>query len=317
MKEELQPLYRTTLGTLYHGDSTTLLKSKYFKQLKGKINLIFTSPPFPLNKKKAYGNLTGDKYLEWLGNFGPIFSELLSPDGSLVIELGNAWVPGEPVMSLLPLEALMELKRRGNFHLCQEFIWNNTTRLPSPVQWVNIERVRVKDAFTRLWWLSNTTRPKANNRNVLRPYSEAMNKLIKNNKYNAGKRPSEYHIGEKSFLKNNEGAIPSNVISISNTISNDPYLNYCKQNNIKHHPARMPSDLAKFFINFLTDANDIVLDPFAGSNVTGSAAETLGRRWKSIEKEQIYAGASKSRFQNAWNIRSTTKECGSGLDVPK
>jgi len=207
MKEELQPLYRTTLGTLYHGDSTTLLKSKYFKQLKGKINLIFTSPPFPLNKKKAYGNLTGDKYLEWLGNFGPIFSELLSPDGSLVIELGNAWVPGEPVMSLLPLEALMELKRRGNFHLCQEFIWNNTTRLPSPVQWVNIERVRVKDAFTRLWWLSNTTRPKSNNRNVLRPYSEAMNKLIKNNKYNADKMPNEYHIWEKRFLKNNESTI--------------------------------------------------------------------------------------------------------------
>lgn len=307
MKDELQPLYETELGVLYLGDSELILDSKYFKDLKGKVNLIFTSPPFPLNKKKAYGNLKGDEYLEWLGNFGPIFSELLAPDGSLVIEIGNAWEKGTPTMSLLPIQALIELKKRGEFHLCQEFIWNNTTRLPSPAQWVNIERVRVKDAFTRLWWLSNTPRPKANNRNVLTQYSDSMKKLIERNNYNAGKRPSEHHIGATSFLKKNEGAIPSNVLSLPNTISSDLYLEYCKVNNIRHHPARMPPDLAKFFIRFLTDVDDIVLDPFAGSNVTGSVAEEAGRKWRAIEKQKAYAEASKSRFPNAHNIQSMSK----------
>lgn len=307
MKEELQPLYETELGILYLGDSESISDSMYFKDLKGKINLIFTSPPFPLNKKKAYGNLTGDEYLEWLGNFGPIFSELLAPDGSLVIEIGNAWEAGTPTMSLLPIQALIELKKKGGFYLCQEFIWNNTTRLPSPAQWVNIERIRVKDAFTRLWWLSNTPRPKANNRNVLTQYSKSMNNLLKRNNYNAGKRPSEHKIGATSFLKNNDGAIPSNVLSLPNTISKDPYLEYCKVNNIRHHPARMPPDLAKFFICFLTDVNDIILDPFAGSNITGSVAEETGRKWKSIEKQKTYAEASQSRFPNAQNIQSMSK----------
>lgn len=307
MTEQLEPLYRTKLGVQYLGGSESLLESKYFKPLKGKINLIFTSPPFPLNKKKAYGNLKGQEYIKWLGKFGPIFSDLLAPDGSLVIELGNAWEVGSPTMSLLPLEALMELKRQGGFHLCQEFIWYNTTRLPTPVQWVNIERIRVKDAFTRLWWLSNTPRPKANNRKVLREYSKAMSSLIKNKTYNSGKRPSEHRIGTTSFLKNNEGAIPSNVISLPNTLSNDPYLSYCKSHEIKYHPARMPYDLAKFFVLFLTDDSDIVLDPFSGSNVTGKVAEDNGRKWRSVEKEKIYAESSQSRFDKAWQLHLRIK----------
>jgi len=284
-----------------------MLEAKWFKPLKHKFTLIFTSPPFPLNKKKAYGNLNGQEYIDWLSGFADIFKELLKPEGSLVVELGNAWVPGSPTMSLLPIESLIELKKKGDFHLCQEFIYHNTTRLPSPAQWVNVERIRVKDAFTRLWWLSPSEKPKANNKHVLNEYSPSMKRLLKNKKYNPGKRPSEHRIGEKSFLKDNKGSIPSNVISIPNTISSGPYLNYCRENNIKYHPARMPLDLAEFFIKFLTEPDDLVLDPFAGSNVTGYVAEELGRRWRSIEKKEVYALSSKSRFSNAWFIKPYKK----------
>jgi len=290
------PLYHTEYGTLYHGDSIELGKLG----LENKINLIFTSPPFPLNKKKAYGNLKGKKYIDWLSGFGAIFSELLTENGSIVIELGNAWEKGTPTMSLLPLETLIEFKKKGNFYLCQEFIWNNPARLPSPAQWVNVERIRVKDAFTRLWWLSKTPKPKANNRNILVEYSKSMKNLLKRQSYNSGKRPSEHNIGKDSFLKDNSGAIPSNVITIANTSSSDPYLKYCKDKGIRCHPARMPVDLAKFFIKFLTDEADIVLDPFAGSNVTGFAAESLQRKWVGVEKEVDYALSSKSRFGDYW-----------------
>jgi DNA modification methylase len=58
----------------------------------------------------------------------------------------------------------------------------------------------------------------------------------------------------------------------------------------------MPSKLVEFFIDFLTDPNDLVIDPFAGSNITGAAAERHGRRWKSIEIEQGYVRASVARF---------------------
>lgn len=290
------------MGVLYRGDSSTLLESKYLRPLKGKVNLIFTSPPFPLNKKKSYGNFTGDEYKLWLAGFGPKFREMLAPNGSLVIELGNAWEPRNPIMSMLTIESLIELTKAGDFFLCQEFIWNNTSRLPSPAQWVNVERIRVKDAFTRFWWLSATKRPKADNRRVLNKYSEAMEALIKRGSYNSGIRPSEHRIGKKSFLTNNTGSIPSNVLSFPNTLSSDPYLKYCKENGLKHHPARMPKELASFFIRFLTEPNDIVLDPFSGSNITGIVAEECGRRWRSIEKDETYALASKSRFSNSWLI---------------
>lgn len=298
----MKPVYRTHNGVQYLGNSEEILSSKYFKKLKNKINLIFTSPPFPLNKKKAYGNLTGDEYLDWLSQFGTVFKELLSEDGSLVIEIGNAWIPKKPVMSFLPIESLLELTKIGDFKLCQEFIWYNPSKLPSPIQWVNIERSRVKDSFTRLWWLSKTDRPKANNRNVLIEYSPSMKKLLDRQNYNHGRRPSEHIIGEKSFLKNNGGAIPSNVLIYPNTVSNDPYLNYCRINKIKYHPARMPIPIAEFFIKFLTEKKDIILDPFSGSNVTGFSSEINDRRWRSIELNNVYATSSKARFKNAWFI---------------
>ena len=50
-------------GALYLGDSLDLLKSKSFSSLNGKVNLIITSPPYPLNQKKSYGNKTGEEYL--------------------------------------------------------------------------------------------------------------------------------------------------------------------------------------------------------------------------------------------------------------
>ncbi len=304
----MRPLYKTILGTLYSGDSSRILEMKCFRDLVHTIDLIFTSPPFPLNRKKAYGNLNDNDYIEWLASFGPIFKDLLAPDGSLVVELGNAWQPGCPTMSLTPIQSLIELKEKGHFHLCQEFIWNNTSKLPSPAQWVNVERIRVKDAFTRIWWLSPTTHPKADNRRVLKKYSAAMKKLLKSRKYNSGRRPSQHKIGEKSFLTDNKGAIPSNVLSIPNTVSNDPYLAYCRKENSQCHPSRMPTRLAEFFIRFLTIDNDLLLDPFAGSNTTGYVAEKLNRRWISIEIDETYASSSISRFDESSLIFSRLGE---------
>ena len=106
--------------------------------LRGKIQLVFTSPPFPLNNKKRYGNLTGTAYINWLKDFALLFCSMLAPDGSIVIELGNAWTPGRPVMDTLALEALLAFKEAAKLNLCQEFICHNPARLPSPAQWVNM-----------------------------------------------------------------------------------------------------------------------------------------------------------------------------------
>ena len=290
--------YKTKLGKCLHGNVEDILNEKSFQIYKGKINLIFTSPPFPLNRKKKYGNLNGTEYIKWLTKITTSLKDYLADDGSLVIEIGNSWEKNQPTMSTLPLETLLSIKKKGNFKLCQQFVWFNTAKLPSPAQWVNIERSRVKDSFTTIWWLSKSATPKANNNNVLEEYSDSMKKLLKTKKYNSGLRPSQHEIGEKSFLKNNGGAIPSNVLVAANTASNSAYLNNCKKKGFKPHPARMPNFIADFFIRFLTDKNDLVLDPFSGSNTTGDVSESLKRKWLSIEIDQDYINSSKLKFKN-------------------
>src|SRR5437773_7401726 len=205
--------YATDRGIMIHGTAERVLSSRLAKRYRGKVQLIFTSPPFPLNRKKRYGNLQGDDYVKWLAGFAPVFREFLKPDGSLVIELGNAWEPGLPVMSTLALRALLAVLERGDFYLCQQFVAYNRARLPGPAQWVNVERSRVKDSFTHIWWMSPSMRPRADNAEVLTPYSNAMRRLLSTSKYNSGKRPSEHAVGSSSFLRDNGGAIPSNVLA--------------------------------------------------------------------------------------------------------
>jgi site-specific DNA-methyltransferase (cytosine-N4-specific) len=278
------------------GETARFLSSEEGIKYKGKVQLVFTSPPFPLNRKKRYGNIQGEAYIAWLAAFGPPLRDLLTPDGSIVMEIGNAWEPGNPTMSTLALKSLLGFVEQGGLHLCQQFICHNPAKLPSPAQWVNVERIRVTDAFTHVWWMSTTPRPKADNRRVLREYSASMRQLLQTGSYNAGRRPSEHNIGETSFLRDNGGAIPSNVLSFSNTAATDDYQRYCVENNLPKHPARMPSGLADFFIKFLTDAEELVFDPFAGSNTTGASAERLGRRWLSLEMNPQYAAGSIGRF---------------------
>lgn len=304
-QKEPKIIYDTDLGAMYRGSVEDFLESGLGRGLRGEVQLIFTSPPFPLNRKKRYGNKLGSEYLDWLGGLAEQLGDLLTDDGSFVVELGNAWEPGEPVMSTLALEALQMLLRAGNFKLCQQFVVHNPARLPSPAQWVNVERIRIKDSYTNVWWMSRVTRPKADNRKVLIPYSPSMKKLLKRKNYNAGRRPSEHHIGETSFLTDNGGAIPANVFKFSNTVSTDSYRAYCKAKNLKPHPARMAPDLAEFFIKFLTDEDDLVLDPFGGSNTTGAMAEDLGRRWITLEPNIEYIEGSRGRFDEGAIAKAT------------
>jgi hypothetical protein len=315
--------YCTSLGRYWNTTIEEWLSSDAADDVRGQVDLLLTSPPFPLNNKKAYGNRTGADYLKWLSGLAPNLGALLSKRGSLVLEIGNAWTPGQPTVSTLPMEALLAFKEAGDFHLCQEFICHNPARLPSPAQYVTVERCRVKDSWTRIWWLSKTVRPRASNRDVLIPYSAAMRALLKRKSYNSGRRPSEHRIGDASFFTDNGGAIPSSALTedilehfgsllvAGNTASaGDLYLAWCKANGAKPHPARMQPQLARFFISFLTQRGHLVLDPFAGSNTTGAVAEELGRRWCAIEASKDYCEASKSRFVS--NAASTTKRTQSG-----
>lgn len=292
----LRPFFSTLHGRSYHCPIENFLKSRQAKSLKGKVNLIFTSPPYPLVLPKKYGNLKGSEYLEWMSQIAVDLAELLTEDGSLVVEIGNAWTAKSPTMSTLPLETLISIGRSANLHVCQQFIWNNPSKLPGPAVWVNIRRERVTDSFTHIWWYSKTEHPKADNRNVLQPYKPGMERLIARQKYNAGPRPSGHNISETGFLKHNGGSIPQSLLNLSNTGFDKDYRDWCKAQDLPMHPARMPIAVADFFISFLTDPGDVVLDPFAGSCTTGKSAEILEREWICVEQEVDYLAGARGRF---------------------
>lgn len=283
-----QPFYQTQYGAAYVGDSLEIMRVLP----DDSIDLVVTSPPFALKRKKEYGNKDDGEYVEWFEDFGFEIYRILKPTGSFVLDIGGTWNKGKATRSLYQYRLLLKLAER--FHFAQEFFWHNPAKLPSPAEWVTVRRIRVTDAVNTVWWFSKTEWPKADNRRVLRPYSESMKALMANG-YKAKLRPSGHDISQK-FGTNHGGSIPHNLLQISNTESNSAYLQMCKAHGINPHPARFPRALPEFFISFLTEPGDIVLDPFAGSNVTGIAAENLGRPWMSIELREDYLRGSEFRF---------------------
>ncbi|MDE0259521.1 MAG: site-specific DNA-methyltransferase [Gammaproteobacteria bacterium] len=280
----------TSWGKIIQGDSREVLASYTDES----VDLIMTSPPFGLVRKKDYGNVEADEYVDWFKCFADEFHRVLKDSGSLVIDIGGAWNKGYPTRNLYHFKLLIMLCEELDFHLAQEFYWWNPSKLPTPAEWVTVRRIRVKDAVNTVWWLSKTPWPKASNRRVLQPYSPSMQDLLTKG-YRAKKRPSGHDISSK-FSIDNGAAIPPNLIAIPNTESNSFYLRYCEEHGHKPHPARYPADLPEYFVRMLTEPDDMVIDPFAGSCVTGEVCERIGRRWACIELLEDYCQAALGRF---------------------
>lgn len=283
--------FKTNKGFAVSSDSLDILK----KLPNDSIDLIVTSPPFGLIGKKKYGNFREEEYILWFLEFAQEFKRVLKENGSCVIDIGGTWETGYPVKSLYETRLLLRLVDEIGFNLAQEFFWWNPSRLPSPAEWVTKRRVRVKDSINKIWWLSKSKWPKSDNLRILEPEKPAMT-LLRKKGYNDGKRPSGHTIGTKSFFTKTKGSIPSNLIAVANTGNDRFYTEYCKEKDLEIHPARFPEDIPEFFLRFLTNKNDIILDPFAGSCTTGAIAERLDRRWINIEIQKHYLEGAEIRF---------------------
>jgi len=305
-------IYKTRCGLQLCADSREILRALPEQS----IDLIVTSPPFALLRQKTYGNKNQDAYVAWLTEFGEAAFTPLKATGSFVLDLGGAYQRGRPVRSLYNFRVLLEFCDGLGYYLAEEFFWHNPAKLPSPIEWVNKRKIRAKDSVNTVWWFSKTESPKADVTRVLVPYSERMKTLLKDPTkfYKPKERPSGHDIA-KAFGKANHGAIPSNLLQIPNTDSNSHYLRICKTLGRESHPARFPNAFPKFFIEFLTEPGDLVVDIFSGSNTTGYVAEQLGRHWLSIEENRDYASLSSIRFMEEWDeglIGSAIKELDQG-----
>ena len=237
LRRQQSPNYSTDFGEAWVGDSWQLLK----KIDDESIDLVITSPPYGLVKKKPYGNESQEDYVRWFRPFAAEIFRVLKPTGSFRPQYGGcvaerANLRERCILFRLVLDLCEPSRRRKSpptFFLAQEFYWLNPAKIPNPVQWTNVTRERAKDAVEPIWWFSKSAHPKADNRNVLVPYSDHMLRLLRTGKYNSGLRPSGWNIS-KVWGRDNGGAIPSNfdsddalnflfnVLVVSNTSSNDP-----------------------------------------------------------------------------------------------
>ncbi len=298
------PYFSSRLGAAYFGDSLEMLKALP----SSSVNLVVTSPPYALHFKKAYGNERKDRYVNWFLPFAKEIHRVLTEDGSFVLNIGGSYNKGTPTRSVYHFKLLIALVEEIGLHLAQECFWYNPAKMPVPAEWVTVRRIRVRDSVEYVWWLSKTPFPKASNLNVLKEYSEDMIRLNRNGVRGAT-RPSG-HIIRESFDKISAGGsippnvteadfdIPESMMKMGNNAANDIYTKRCKEAGIKIHPARFPALLPKFFIKLLTDPNDLVLDPFAGSLTAGAVAEQLDRRWIAGEAVEDYLKAGTFRFED-------------------
>jgi site-specific DNA-methyltransferase (cytosine-N4-specific) len=287
----MRPAYSTHWGKAFCGDSLVLMRD----MPTDSVDLVFTSPPYALHFKKEYGNADQANYVHWFSPFAAEIRRILKPTGSFVLNIGGTWTPGSPTRSLYHFRLLLHLCDQVGFSLCQEFFWYNPAKLPAPAEWVNVRRIRVKDSVEYIYWMGKQPDAKADNSRVLQPYSKDMIRLIRRGVAKTV-RPSGHNIKE-TFAQDRGGSIPGNLIECGNNESNSAYFAELKRRKRKIHPARFPAELPRFFMNFLTEPRDLVLDPFAGSNTTGFVAESLRRRWISMEISEDYVADSQLRFQ--------------------
>jgi len=294
MSKDSRVVYTTKYGKQLCGDSRELLA----ELPEESVDLIVTSPPFALLRKKKYGNEEQTEYVAWLREFGQAAYPTLKPTGSFVLDLGGAYVKGHPVRSLYNFRVLIDFCDTIGYFLAEDFYWHNPAKLPSPIEWVNKAKERVKDSVNTIWWFSKAERPKADVRKVYAPYSDRMKLLLKDPAkfYKPAKRPSGHDVADTFGNRENKGAIPPNLLQIPNTDSNSHYMRTCKALNRERHPARFPADVPRFFIEFLADSGDLVVDIFSGSNTTGYVAEGLERKWIAMEISRSYAALSAIRF---------------------
>ncbi|MFQ5674068.1 MAG: DNA-methyltransferase [Nitrospinales bacterium] len=254
-------------ATIIHGDCGQKLKDLE----SDSIDLVFTSPPYADQRKKTYGGVHPDKYVEW---FLPISEELfrvLKPTGTFVLNIKERVVSGERHTYIL--ELILAMRKQG-WLWTEEFIWHKKNC--SPGKWPN----RFRDSWERLLQFNKNKKFKMFQEAVMVPMGDWAESRLKNLS-ETDKARDESRVGSgfgkniSNWLKRDK-AYPTNVLHMATECGN------------KNHSAAFPEPLPEWFIKLFTEENDLVLDPFMGSGATLKAAQRLRRNSTGIEIKKTY-----------------------------
>lgn len=289
--------FSTKLGLAIWGDCR-----KVFSALDEPIHLCLTSPPYCLAQPRAYGNPSQAEYVDFICEAMEPIVRNLAPGGSICLNVSNdVFVPGSPARSLYRERLVLALHDRLGLHKMDELIWLNPSKAPGPIAWASKKRVQLNVSYEPIYWLTNDpSRVRSDNRRVLQPHSERHIKLIaaggenRNSTYGDGANK----VREGSFGGVTAGKIPRNVIQAGHRCGRQtPARDAARAAGLPVHGAAMPFAVADFLVKFLTQKDDLVVDPFGGYFTTAEAAEENGCRWVSTDLHHEYPYAGSYRFE--------------------
>jgi len=285
-------VFRTGLGSFLWGNAEDVVG--YVE--RGSLQLIMTSPPYPLNNPREYNNPTEAAWGDWMLTLCEGWLPLLTQTGSIMLNVGPVWKHGVPAQSLYIERFLVRAEDTLGLSLLQRLDWHSPTKLPVPLNWVGIDRCRVTSSIEPLLWMSPSPNAFGDNRQVLRPYTKGGLRAI------AGREPREtgpagFKFGEKSFVDRG-GSIPPSLIVASATCGEEQrYRKAARAVGRSPHPAIMPAAVARFGIQLATKVGDTVFDPLCGSGTVPVEAEKLGRHAIGSDRSLEYLESAALRCQ--------------------
>ncbi|MDR1493064.1 MAG: site-specific DNA-methyltransferase [Planctomycetaceae bacterium] len=261
--------------TILEGDCLALLKDV----ASDSIDFIFTSPPYADARKKIYGGVSPEKYVDW---FLPISKELLrvlKPSGTFLLNIKEKVVDGE--RNTYVIDLIQSLRAQG-FLWTEEFIWHKKNAFPG--KWSN----RFRDAWERLLQF-----------NKQRQFAMYQDTVMIHRQESTARRCDQYDPQLRLQIKSQTGSNFSNNMSAwsgREMVYPSNVLYLAVETCNRRHCAVFPERLPRWFIKLFTQENDVVLDPFCGSGTTGVVCKRLGRRFLGMEIMPEYAALAKERI---------------------
>lgn len=291
--------FSTDLGVAILGSCESV-----FSAIDAPITLCLTSPPYCLSKARKYGNPPESEYVDFVCRSLEGIVRNLVDGGSIALNVSqDIYISGSPARSMYVERLLLALHDRLSLSLMDRLVWHNPSRPPGPVQWASINRVQLNQSWEPVFWLTNNPlKVRSNNRRVLQEHTDRHLKLIKQGGEQRDGVFSDgaYRLKPGRFGNPTAGRIPRNVLSYSHTCSSQKeYKRQARAQGLVAHGAPMPLNLASFLVDFLSEPDDVVIDPFAGSFSTAVAAERLGRRWIGVDVMLEYVAGAANRFRDA------------------
>ena len=264
LNRETQPLITTHewCNRVHFGDCLEVLKE--FPD--NSVDLIVTSPPYADARKRTYGGIPANRYVEWFSQRSAQMHRVLAPHGSFVLNIKEKAINGERHTYVLYL--ILALKEQG-WRWTEEYVWHKTTAAPG--KW----KYRFRDSWERLLHFTKTPDLRMNQEAVKVPVGDWTTKRLANMSSNDRERRESAtgsNIGRKiAAWEDRNTVFPSNVLHKPPVCHNTG------------HSAAFPEWLPEFFIKLFTNEGDIVLDPFLGSGTTFRVAKRLMRTPVGIE----------------------------------